>query len=205
MARNLYALSLLALILLAFSPGLAQTYGKSTEDLVGVFSIEKTIRLGSSSNCFTASEAGEQDPLDASGLQDVRNPMGDAQPPSLAGLSIAPDPPNASVILSVHVLDDQSGMKDGRATFNGPSGAAMKDVRILPQNLTNGTPRDGLYVVKMGIPGVAGEWVLEGLALADAAGNTLALKRADLLRRGMPSGFLVVSSPAQVTLPPSAL
>jgi hypothetical protein len=194
MARNLCALSLLALILLAFSPpGLAQTYGKSTEDLVGVFNIEKTIKLGSSSNCFSAAGAEEQDPLDASRLQynPGGNPMADAQPPSLAGLSIASDPPNASVILALHVLDDQSGMKEGRANFSAPSGAAMMEVRILPINLTNGTPRDGLYVVEMGVPGVAGEWVLEDLTLADAAGNKLPLRRADLLSMGMPTGFLV--------------
>jgi FixJ family two-component response regulator len=95
------------------------------------------------------------------------------------------------LILSVHVLDDQSGMKDGHANLSGPAGASMKDVRILPQNLTNGTPRDGLYIVKMEMPGVAGEWILEDLMLADATGNQIVLERADLLRMGLPSGFLV--------------
>lgn len=187
----MYALMLLALILLALSHCLAQTYGKSTEDLVGVFTIEKTIRLGSSSNCFTATGAEGHDPLDASLSQTARGSMDDDQPPNLAGLSLASDAPNASVILTLHVLDDQSGMKESRANFSGPAGAAMKEVRILPQNLTNGTPRDGLYVVRMRIPGVAGEWVLEDLTLADAAGNRKALKRADLLNLGMPSGFQV--------------
>jgi len=202
MARNLCALALLALILLALFPGGAQTYGKSTEDLVGVFNIEKTIKLGSSSTCFTASGEGAQDPLDASLLQYVRNPMGDDQPPSLAGLSLAADVSNASVILAMHVLDDQSGMEEGRANFSGPAGADMREVLILPQNLTNGTPRDGLYVIRMRIPAEVGEWVLEDLTLADAAGNTLALKRADLLNLGMPSGFTVAEG---IILLPSAL
>jgi hypothetical protein len=95
------------------------------------------------------------------------------------------------VILALHVLDDQSGMKEGRANFSAPSGAAMMEVRILPINLTNGTPRDGLYIVKMEMPGVAGEWILEDLMLADATGNQIVLERADLLRMGLPSGFLV--------------
>jgi hypothetical protein len=190
-ALGLLALILLALILLALFPGSAQTYGKSTEDLVGVFNIEKTIRLGSSSTCFTATGAEGQDPLDASMLQNVGGRMGDEQPPSLAGLSFADDVPNASVILDLHVLDEQSGMKEGRANFSGPAGAEMREVLILPQNLTNGTPRDGLYVVRMKIPAEAGEWVLEELTLMDAAGNQKTLKRADLLNMGMPSGFLV--------------
>jgi hypothetical protein len=191
MARKLCALALLALLLLSLLPGGAQSYGKSTEDLVGVFNIEKTIKLGSSSSCFTATGAEGQDPLYASQLQNAGGRMGDDQPPGLAGLSIAPFVPNSSVILALHIIDDQSGMQEGWANFSGPARAVMKKVPILPQDLTNGTPRDGVYVVRMRMPAQAGEWVLEDLTLEDAAGNRKALARADLLNRGMPSEFMV--------------
>jgi hypothetical protein len=192
MARRLWTLMLLTLVLLALLPGSAETYGKSTEDLVGVFNIEKTIKLGSSSSCFTATAGVGEDPLDASLLQSAlgRSPMGDDQPPGLAALNIAVDAPNNSVILLLHILDDQSGMKAGRANFSGPADA-VRQALIQPQDLANGTPRDGLYLVRMRIPAEAGEWILEDLTLEDAAGNRNGLKNAELLSRGMPTGFLV--------------
>jgi len=181
----------ITLILMAILPASPETYGKSTEDLVGVFSIEKTIKLGSSSSCFTAAGKEGQDPLDASLLQSAprRSPMGDDQPPGLAALNIAVDPPNALVFLGLHILDDQSGMKEGRANFSGPAGA-VRQALILPQNLTNGTPRNGLYVVRMSMPD-SGDWVLEDLTLEDAAGNQKVLKSAELLNLSMPPGFHV--------------
>jgi hypothetical protein len=192
MARKLCAIALLVLLLLPQLPGCAQSYGKSTEDLVGVFSIEKTIKLGSGSSCPAAGAEG-QDPLDASALQSGlgRNPMGDDQPPSLAGLSIALDLPNSTLILSLHLLDDQSGIQEGWANFSCPAGGSMDNVLILPQDLASGNPRDGLYMVRMRMPAQAGEWVLEDLTLMDSAGNGKALKNADLQSRGMPTGFTV--------------
>ena len=50
---------IIALLLALASP--ACGYGKSVEDLVGSFSIEKTVKIGSSSECF--STANDIDPL----------------------------------------------------------------------------------------------------------------------------------------------
>ncbi|MFZ3148435.1 MAG: hypothetical protein WA137_05280, partial [Methanothrix sp.] len=58
MHSRILALAFL-LLLAAASP--ASAYGKSVEDLVGSFSIEKTVKIGSSSECF--SSAGAADPL----------------------------------------------------------------------------------------------------------------------------------------------
>ncbi len=46
------------MMLLILVAGNASAYGRSTEDLVGAFSIEKTIRLGSSSECFSSGGRG---------------------------------------------------------------------------------------------------------------------------------------------------
>jgi hypothetical protein len=62
-------------ILILTAIGNSYGYGKSVEDLVGVFSIEKNIQLGSSSECFSNSEMtlGRLSPADRS------NAMADTQ------------------------------------------------------------------------------------------------------------------------------
>ncbi len=100
--------------------------GRSVEDLVGVFSIQKTIKLGSNSECF----AGSQSSSDS--LSPQNNGLSDNQPPGLAGLSIEPKAIKASssqsINLTAHIVDDQSGLAEGSgsnlstAWFVSPSG-----------------------------------------------------------------------------------
>ncbi len=75
------------ILIIATSPA-ASAYGRSVEDLVGAFSIEKTIKIGSSSQDFSTS--GESlDPL--SPPQSLASgPLADDQAPSLAGFAFEP-------------------------------------------------------------------------------------------------------------------
>ena len=87
--------------------------GRSVEDLVGVFSIQKTIKLGSSSECFAGSQSS------ANSLSSQDKGLADNQPPGLAGLSIEPKAINASsshsINLTAHITDDQSGLAESLA------------------------------------------------------------------------------------------
>lgn len=85
--------------------------GRSVEDLVGVFSIQKTIKLGSNSECFAGSQSSANSPSAQS------DGLADNEPPGLAGLRIEPRAVNASSPLSInltaHIIDDQSGLAEG--------------------------------------------------------------------------------------------
>jgi len=77
----------LAFLLLLAAAVPASAYGRSVEDLVGSFSIEKAIKIGSSSECFSDSEAN--DPLTPPQSPGA-GPLADDQPPSLAGFAFEP-------------------------------------------------------------------------------------------------------------------
>ena len=68
----------------------ALAYASSEEDLVGAFSIQKTIKIGSSSECFDGKNSDKSandmtaDPLDPPGIAQ----LADNQPPRLTALSI---------------------------------------------------------------------------------------------------------------------
>ena len=50
----IFRVLILVFLLLLAGPYPASGYGKSVEDLVGVFSISKEIKIGSSSQCFSS-------------------------------------------------------------------------------------------------------------------------------------------------------
>lgn len=174
----------LGMLLLLLAPAKASAYGRSVEDLAGAFSLEKTIRLGSSSECFAS--AGASDPLSPPAA------MTDEQPPSLAGFDFEPrtiltSAPRA-INLTLNIIDDQSGPWICAAYFQSPSGDQEAVVIFDAKNLTFASSKDGVYVARMLLPqgSEIGNWELENLTLADRAGNRRVLQRMDLLRQGMP-------------------
>jgi len=71
---------ILVFLLLLAGPYPASGYGKSVEDLVGVFSISKEIKIGSSSQCFSSEESS--DPLAPPG-NGPAGPLSDDQAPGI--------------------------------------------------------------------------------------------------------------------------
>jgi hypothetical protein len=185
-------LVLVAVLLQALVGG-AFAYGSSVEDLVGAFSIEKTIKLGSSSSCF----GGESPcPMDSDPLgQPFIRPMDDDQAPSLAGFELEPGvlrSNSRAINFTLHAIDDQSGLGGSIAYFKSPSGAFTR-ILFLPSNRTSGTLKDGVYASQLIFTKDVerGAWTLENLTLIDAKGNPRVLQREDMMRLGHPSEFLV--------------
>lgn len=176
----------LGMLLSLTAAGSASAYGRSVEDLAGAFSLEKTIRLGSSSECFAS--AGASDPLSPPSA----TPATDEQPPSLAGFDFEPrtiltSAPRA-INLTLNIIDDQSGPWICAAYFQSPSGDQEAVAIFDAKNLTFASSKDGVYVARMLLPqgSEIGNWELENLTLADRAGNRKVLLRMDLLRQGLP-------------------
>ena len=175
----------------------AAASGRSAEDLVGVFSIQKTIKLGSNSECF----AGSQSSADSLSPQDKG--LADNQPPGLAGLSIEPKAINASssrsINLTAHIVDDQSGLAEGSgsnsstAWFVSPSGRQVIGTAFAPGNLTSGNKQDGFYKGLIVLPknSEIGTWRLDNLTIVDEQGNRRVIGRDQMLRLGFPAEFLV--------------
>lgn len=168
----------------------ASAGGSSVDDLVGAFSIEKTIKLGSSSACFGSPE-GPKDPLGMGG-----NSLADNQPPALASFGIEPkiiDKSQRAIDLTAHIIDDESGLNQASAFFRSSSGAEEAQAIFYPGNRISGTPKDGTYEAKMILPkrSEPGAWLLENLTLMDGIGNRKVLQRDDLASMGLPAEFLV--------------
>lgn len=186
---------LLAVVLMLALAGGALAYGSSTEDLVGVFSIEKTIKLGSSSSCFENPNQMDPDPLGQSAVSPVINPMADNQAPTIAGFGIEPgvlSKDSCAINFTLHAVDDQSGLDSSAAYFKSPSGA-LTEVLFLPQNRTFGTAKDGIYAARLALPEDAerGVWMVENLTILDIEGNSRIMDREQLLRLGLPTEFLI--------------
>lgn len=170
----------------------ATCYGKSVEDLVGSFSIGKTIKIGSSSECF--SSEGAADPL-APPQSTAMGPLADDQPPGLAGLTLVPQLISAAlpqtVNLTAHLIDDQ-GVWAAEAIFSGPSGEEAAAL-FSAQNLASGNAKDGYYDAQMSLPpsNETGVWHLQNLTLVDREGNRRVLAEEDLQGRGMPTVITV--------------
>jgi hypothetical protein len=179
----------LGMLLLLLAPGSASAYGRSVEDLVGAFSMEKTIRLGSSSECFATT--GANDPF----LLPVA--LTDDQPPSLAGFDFEPRNILTSaprdINLTLHIIDDQSGPGASSAYFCSPSRDQEAAAIFDAENLTSSGPEGEVYAARMRLPQgpETGNWVLENLTLVDKAGNRRVLQRMDLLRLGLPTELQV--------------
>jgi hypothetical protein len=184
---------ILALLLLLTTSGPASAYGRSVEDLVGAFSIEKTVKIGSSSQDFTT--AGESlDPLSPPQSM-AYGPLADDQAPSLAGFGFEPQRLMAnstpSINLTLHAIDDQA-VWAAEARFSGPAGEDA--VALFPaQNLTSGSAKDGVYSARMSLPANGtGDWYLQSLTLVDREGNRRTLGQSELVQLGMPTQITVV-------------
>ncbi len=127
---RILALALL-LLLAAASPAFA--YGKSVEDLVGSFSIEKTIKIGSSSECF--SSAGAADPLTPP-QSGGAGPLADDQPPGLAGFAFLPQQISAAYA-PAHQPDSSPHRRPGRLGGRGgifrPAGRGSCRALLFPE------------------------------------------------------------------------
>ena len=184
---------ILALLLLLITSSLASAYGRSVEDLVGAFSIQKTVKIGSSSQDFTTS--GESlDPLTPPQSM-ASGPLADDQAPSLAGFAFEPQKVAAnstpSINLTLHAIDDQA-VWAAEARFTGPAGEEA--AALFPaQNLTAGSAKDGVYSARMRLPAnETGDWHLQSLLLVDREGNRRTLGQSDLMQLGLPTQISVV-------------
>ncbi len=166
-------------------------YGRSVEDLIGVFSIEKTIQIGGSGQDLLA--GSEVDPL--SPPRSLSGPLADDQAPSLAGFAIEPQsiPVNSTqpVNITLHAVDDES-FYGAEARFSGPEG--MEAVALFPAaNITAGSAKDGWYYASMILPAnQTGEWHLVSLTLVDWEGNRRELAERELEEGGFTAEILVV-------------
>jgi hypothetical protein len=172
-------------------------YGRSVEDLVGIFSIQKTIKLGSNSECFTGSQGS------ADSLSSQNDGLADNQPPGLTGLSIEPKAIKASssqsINLTAHIIDDLSGLAEGSrsnlstAWFVSPSGRQVIGTALAPGDLTSGTKLDGFYKGLIVLPknSEIGTWRLDNLTIVDEQGNRRVIGRDQMLGSGFPAEFLV--------------
>lgn len=186
---------LLTVVLMLALAGGALAYGSSVEDLVGAFSIEKTIKLGSSSSCFESQSPTDSDPLGQPTISPMINPMADNQAPSIAGFSLDPtvlSRDSRAINFTLHALDDQSGLGSSAAYFKSPSGA-LEEVLFQPSNRTSGTAKDGVYTTSLAIPEDAerGVWMMENMTLTDAEGNSRIMDRGQLMGLGLPIEFMV--------------
>lgn len=183
---------ILALLLLLTTSSLASAYGRSVEDLVGAFSIEKTIKIGSSSQDFTT--AGDVDPMSPPQSM-AAGPLADDQAPSLAGFAFEPQKVSAnstpSINLTLHAIDDQA-VWAAEARFSGPAGEEAS--ALFPaQNLTSGSAKDGVYSARMLLPANdTGDWHLQSLILVDREGNRRTLGQSDLMQLGLPTKISIV-------------
>lgn len=188
-------LALLILLFLAAAGG-ARAYGSSVEDLVGVFSMEKTIRLGSSSECFSSPQSS--DPL-APPSGPLAGPMtsalADSQPPSLAGFGFEPRAiaTGEPINFTAHFIDGESGLFASAAYFASPSRRQEAEVLFGQQNLTSGGLRDGIYRSSLRLPenSEKGTWRLENITLVDREGNRRVLQIQEITGLGLPTEFRV--------------
>ena len=185
-------ISALVILLSLLAVGSAAAYGSSKEDLVGVFSLQKIIKLGSSRDCFLNKET--RDPLRPPSSE-AQSALSDDQAPNVAGFSFEPlvesthSPRNIN--FTAHVIDDQSGLYAAAAYFRSPSGNEIFEMFFDRRNLTSGTSRDGIYAGRVHLTSgfEKGIWKLENLTLVDWAGNRQILLEGNLLNLGSPSSL----------------
>lgn len=176
--------------------GHASAGGRSVDDMVGVFSIEKTIKLGSNSACFGNAEGDSMPMAQGDPLGMGSNALADNQPPDLAGFGFEPKVlagDSRSINLTAHIVDDESGLSSAKAFFRSPSGGQTASVAFTSESRISGTSKDGIYAARIVLPKECerGAWFLENLTLLDASGNRDVLSRSDLVRVNLPAEFLV--------------
>lgn len=191
--------SVVLVLVMLGTAGPAFAYGSSSEDLIGAFSLQKTIRLASSSECF--SSPGGSDPLSPPAARTV-GALADDQPPSLAGFDFEPKTfsarPDQAVNLTAHIIDDQSGLWASAAYFISPSRDLTATAFFDAGNRKSGSSKDGIYAVRLPLPKdaeneiEAGYWQLQNLTMVDGEGNRRVLEADEVGRLGMPIRFLVL-------------
>lgn len=174
----------------------ATGYGRSVEDLVGSFSIGKSIKIGSdgsdSSEC--ASSGDDLDPLAPPAIGRAA-PLSDDQPPSLAGLMIEPQRLSIGqtqrINLTAHLIDDQA-VSSASAAFTGPSdGQAFAGFSSASR--ISGTAKDGFFEAELMIPAnETGEWHLQNMTILDLEGNGRLYSEADLAGLGISTVIPVI-------------
>jgi hypothetical protein len=191
----------MAVLFLASIP-LGSADGRSVDDLVGVFSIEKTIKISSSSACFNSQgNSNLEGPISYPALSS------DSQPPNLLGFDLEPKVVDTStssqnITLTARVVDDWSGLRaeggDGsdkvsKVTFVSPTGSHRAVATINPSDLISCDDLDGVYRASITLPqgSEKGAWMLESLNLTDRGGNVRTFRRDDLISEGFPAEFLV--------------
>jgi hypothetical protein len=141
-------LRLLPIVFLLLSVATAKepaTFGRSVDDMVGAFSIEKTVKLGDRGFFFGSEDA---DPLASPpSLDKISAEIGDDLAPSLSGFEIDPVAVDAAsgekVGITAHVLDDQAGLGSASTIrFVSPSGSQSADLTLA--HLVSGTSKDGI-------------------------------------------------------------
>jgi hypothetical protein len=192
------------LALFAIFSSNAAAYGSSVEDLVGALSIQKTIKIGSSIECFDGANSAP-DPLDPQSIAPTSIALAeDIQPPRLAAFSIEPKEAKRgvsiqSINLTAHIIDDYSGLSSGdkanlsASHFQSPSGKQSSDAIFAPGNLTSGSKLDGIYSSKIILPQNCelGVWQLCNLTLIDGQGNVRVESKDNMTELGFPVQFLV--------------
>jgi len=176
----------------------AFAYGSSSEDLIGAFSLQKTIKLASSSECFPSSKAS--DPLSPPQAP-LAGALADDQPPGLVNFGFGPETVSSesdqAINFSAHVIDDESGMWASAAYFASPSRNQTAMALFRPENRTFGNSRDGVYTARMQLPEdgdgkiETGYWQLVNLTMADGENNRRILQADDMARLGLPFRLLV--------------
>ena len=109
---------------------------------------------------------------------------GDTHAPQLVALSIAPGSVDTSlaagsVTVSVHAVDDLSGVSDGvsmaasQVVLRGPSGAHHARATLSVDHRTVGDSSNATFVVTVPLPrwSEQGVWTVEGVTLVDQVGN----------------------------------
>jgi hypothetical protein len=109
---------------------------------------------------------------------------GDTTAPQLVALGIAPSTvdtslQSATLTVSVHVVDDLSGVSDGVGTaasqvvLRGPSGAHHARATLSVDHRTAGDALDATFVVALTLPrwSEQGVWTVESVTLVDQVGN----------------------------------
>ncbi len=187
----IFRVLILVFLLLLAGPYPASGYGKSVEDLVGVFSISKEIKIGSSSQCFSSEESS--DPLAPPG-NGPAGPLSDDQVPGIAGLFIEPQKISLAspqpVNLTAHLIDDQA-IWAAEAAFSGPGGQSITAL-FSSRNRSSGTESDGFYASQISLPGnTSGQWHLQNLTLVDRDGNRRTLSGTEIESLGLPTAITV--------------
>jgi hypothetical protein len=109
---------------------------------------------------------------------------GDTAAPQLVALGLAPTTldtslQSATLTVSVHVVDDLSGVSDGVGTaasqvvLRGPSGAHHARATLSVDHRTAGNALDATFVVAVALPrwSEQGVWTVESVTLVDQVGN----------------------------------